>query len=138
MEKDKNISSDVSLFEQILTTFKRINEELEEHYHSGDCGNYDIRKEKFYQQYNSVMKEVEKRLSTEVITFETPEDCGKTDKCRRKAIIYQAKQINTKFQVKDRSGTYIQGNPGDYIIIYVNNELGIYDKDAFESDYEFI
>lgn len=60
MEKDKNISSDVSLFEQILTTFKRINEELEEHYHSGDCGNYDIRKEKFYQQYNSVMKEVEK------------------------------------------------------------------------------
>lgn len=57
--------------------------------------------------------------------------------CRKLPIIIHAKQIDEPFRVDTMEGNYKQGNPGDYLMQGVQEELYICDKEIFEATYEW-
>jgi hypothetical protein len=58
--------------------------------------------------------------------------------CRKKPIVVFCKQINHQFQVQSLEGNYKTGNPGDYLIRGIDNELYICDKGIFEKTYDIL
>ena len=71
-------------------------------------------------------------------TFGTHENVAKMKPCMKKPITVHAKQINVPFRVNSMEGNYKQGNPGDYLMQGVENELYICGKDIFEKTYNFL
>lgn len=58
--------------------------------------------------------------------------------CMKRPIVVHAKQISEEFRVESLEGNYKQGKPGDYIMMGVDGELYICDKDIFEKSYDFV
>ena len=58
--------------------------------------------------------------------------------CRKKPIIIHAVQLHEEFRVHSLEGDFYQGKPGDYLMVGIDHEQYICDKDIFERIYDWV
>lgn len=71
-------------------------------------------------------------------TFETYEYVNDLQPCMKRPIVVHAKRMDVEFRVNTLEGNYKQGKAGDYLMMGIDAELYICDKDIFEKTYDFI
>lgn len=71
-------------------------------------------------------------------TYETYEKVSDLGKCIKRPVIVNYKVINEPFRVNSLEGNYKQGKAGDILMVGIDGELYICDRDVFTRTYEIV
>lgn len=63
---------------------------------------------------------------------------SKLKSCRKLPVVIRATQMNTEFQVETLEGNYKTGKAGDYLMVGIDGEMYICDKEIFEKTYDWV